>query len=262
MRILDIPSMLHVRNIASGSSGNSTLIWTENTRILVDAGVSALQIKRKVEKSGFEIEDIDAIIISHEHVDHIRGVERLSNRYGIKVYANDGTWLGINESKYVKKGVDNRGILRENMLIGDIRIESFPVSHDAIDPVGFKINNDGDSITMVTDVGHVTGYLLRKMEDSSLIMLEANHDVEMLRKGPYPYFLKERIMGPTGHLSNDECGYSLSKISGEDLQAVILAHISEKNNTPELAEKTVKKYVRGGVKILTAGKEIGPEVII
>jgi phosphoribosyl 1,2-cyclic phosphodiesterase len=250
--------MLHVRNLASGSSGNSTLIWTENARILVDAGLSALQIRRRVEDTGFEMGDIDAIIISHEHGDHIKGIEVLSRRYGITVYANEGTWLGINDSKHIKKGVENRGILRDEMQFGDLKVESFPVPHDAIDPVGFIVKHNGDEAVLVTDIGHPTSYLTKAMKRASLIVVESNHDVEMVKNGPYPYYLKQRILGPEGHLSNEDCGKAIFEAMNEDLGAVMLAHISENNNTPELAERTVREYIGEEMNIVLTGREPGP----
>ncbi len=246
--------MLHIRNLASGSSGNSTLVWTENARILVDAGLSALQIRRRVESTGFEIGDIDAILISHEHGDHIKGIEILSRRYGIPVYANEGTWLGIGESRHIKKGVENKALLRDEMSFGDMRVETFPVPHDANDPVGFAISNDGDRIVIVTDIGHTTEYLIRSIKGSSAIVIESNHDVEMLKNGPYPDYLKRRILGPEGHLSNEDCGRALSMSLNDDA-TVMLAHLSENNNTPELAESTVKRYIGEDRELILTSKE-------
>ncbi len=246
--------MLRIRNLASGSSGNSTLLWTDETAILVDAGLSALQIRRRVEASGLEIEDIEAILISHEHIDHIRGIERLSKRYGIRVYANEGTWLGI------RKDVENRGMLKDEMVFGDIRITGFPVPHDANDPVGFQVMHDGNKAVVVTDVGHPTKYLKNALEESSVIIIESNHDVDLLKNGPYPYYLKQRILGPEGHLSNEDCGKVLGEVINEDTVAVMLAHLSEHNNKPELAERTVKEYAGEGARIMLTGRGAAPEI--
>ncbi len=249
--------MLHMRNLASGSSGNSTIFWTDSSVILVDAGLTALQIRRRVEDTGFDIEEIDAILISHEHTDHIRGIEILSRRYGIKIYANEGTWKGIEKSKSVKKGVENRALLKDDMLFGDIRVESFPVPHDATDPVGFRISSGSESAVIVTDIGHPTSYLSRIIRKSSVIVIESNHDIEMLLNGPYPYYLKQRILGPEGHLSNEDCGRALEdSIDGD--KTVVLAHISEHNNTPELAEKTVRSHIGDGAELILTGRDPGP----
>lgn len=246
--------MLRIRNLASSSSGNSTLVSSDESTILLDAGLSALQIRKRVEDSGLEIEDIDGILISHEHIDHIRGIRLLSKRYGIKVYANEGTWLGI------KDEVENKGILEEEMEFGDIRVRNFPVPHDANDPVGFQIEHEGSTAVIATDIGHVTGYLLNAIRNAEVIIIESNHDVGMLKNGPYPYYLKQRILGPEGHLSNDDCGRALAEALGDDAHTVMLAHISEKNNTPELAMNTVKRYVSEDVKIMLAGKEPASEI--
>ncbi len=248
--------MLRIKNLASGSSGNSTLLRTEESAVLIDAGLSALQIRRRVEDSGLEIEDIDAILISHEHIDHIRGIKRLSERYGIKVYANEGTWRGI------KENIENRGLLEYKMKFGDLRVESFPVPHDANDPVGFKIAHEGNKAVIVTDIGHPTSYLLDALRDSLVTIIESNHDMEMLKNGPYPYYLKQRILGPEGHLSNDDCGKVLAEVINEDTVAVMLAHLSEKNNTPELAKRTVKRHIGDDSRIMLTGREAGPEIRI
>jgi len=252
--------MLHIRNLASGSSGNATLLWTEETAMLVDAGLSALQIRRRVEDSGFEIEDIEAVLISHEHIDHVRGIKRLSKRHGLKIYANEGTWKGINDE--LKNEVDKRELLRDEMIFGDIKVGSFPVPHDANDPVGFQIKHNGSKAVIVTDMGHPTRYLLNALREASVIIIESNYDVDMLKNGPYPYYLKQRILGPEGHLSNDDCGKTLAQTVTEDTVAIMLAHISEKNNTPELAKGTVQTHLEDGSKIILTGREPGPEISI
>ena len=251
-------AMLHIRNLASGSSGNSTLVRSEETAILIDAGLSALQIRKRVEDSGLEIGDIDAILISHEHGDHIKGIDVLSRRYGLKVYANEGTWLGIREK--LGKDIENAEILDYEMAFGDIRVESFPVPHDANDPVGFRIEHDGNNATVVTDMGHSTSYLLNALRDSAIIIIESNHDVEMLENGSYPYYLKQRILGPEGHLSNEDCGKVLKQSITDDTVAVMLAHLSEKNNTPELAKSTVMAHIGDDSRIMLTGREAGPEI--
>ena len=248
--------MLHIRNLASGSSGNSTLLWTDESALLIDAGISALQVRRRVEDSGLEMGDIDAILISHEHIDHIRGVRILSKRYGIPVYANEGTWRGIHQD------VENRAILEDEMRFGDIRIGTFPVPHDAIDPVGFEVMHDGNKFVAVTDIGRITTYLLKALKESSVILIEANHDVEMLINGPYPEYLKRRILGPEGHLSNEDCGKALHEAVNEDTHTVMLAHLSEKNNTPDLAERTVRAHLPENIDLRLTGKEPAGEIRI
>ncbi len=236
-----------MRNLSSGSKGNSTLVWTDDNAILLDAGISALQVRRRVADSGIEIEDVDAILISHEHIDHIRGIDVLSRRYGKKVYATSRTWENM------KIVPDERGILRREMRFGDIVIRTFPVPHDAVDPVGFEIYHEDSKVVAVTDIGHAPPYLLETMKDASLVLIESNHDVDMLQNGPYPYYLKQRILSEEGHLSNEDCGKALASSLNRDAVAVMLAHLSEENNTPELARRTAEENV--DVPVIVTGLE-------
>ena len=236
-----------MRNLSSGSKGNSTLVWTDDNAILLDAGISALQVRRRVADSGIEIEDVNAILISHEHIDHIRGIDVLSRRYSKKVYATSRTWENM------RIVPDERGILRREMRFGDIFVRTFPVPHDAVDPVGFEIYHEDSKVVAVTDIGHAPPYLLEAMKDASLVLIESNHDVSLLRNGPYPYYLKQRILSDEGHLSNDDCGKALASSLNRDAVAVMLAHLSEENNTPELARRTAEENV--DVPVMVTGLE-------
>ncbi len=230
--------MLRVRNLSSGSKGNATLVWTEESAILIDAGISGLQVRRRIDDSGLSIEDIDAILVSHEHIDHVRGTEILSRKYGKKVYATRETW---NSGKFL---AENRGILKREMSFGDITVKTFPVPHDAADPVGFEIFHGDAKVIAVTDIGYAPPYLLETMKDASLVIIESNHDVEMLKANPkYPPYLKNRILGRDGHLSNDDCAKALSAALNRDAVAVMLAHLSEENNRPELARSVAESSV-------------------
>jgi len=240
--------VLRVRNLSSGSKGNATLIWTENNAILIDAGISALQVRRRVEDSGLKIEDIDAILISHEHIDHVRGIEVLSRRYGRTVYATRSTWNNMRTLP------ENRGILEIEMNFGDIAVRTFPVPHDAVDPVGFEVMHGNRKVVAVTDIGYAPPYLLETMSDADLVIIESNHDVEMLKANPkYPPYLKNRILGTDGHLSNEDCASALESSLNRDAIAVMLAHLSEENNRPELARSVAESKI--DAKVIVTGLE-------
>jgi phosphoribosyl 1,2-cyclic phosphodiesterase len=182
--------VLRIRNLSSGSKGNATLVWTEENAVLIDAGISALQVRRRVEASGLEMDDIDAILISHEHIDHVRGIEVLSRRYGKTIYATEDTWENM------QKFPEHRGILRREMSFGGITVRTFPVPHDAADPVGFEVMHRDVKLVAVTDIGHAPPYLLETMSNADVVIIESNHDVEMLKANPkYPPYLKNRILG-------------------------------------------------------------------
>ena len=239
--------MLRVRNLSSGSKGNATLVWTDETAILIDAGISALQIRRRVADSGLEIEDVDAILVSHEHIDHVRGTKTLSGRYGKTVYATKDTWGSG------KIDAENRGVLKSELVFGDISVRTFPVPHDAADPVGFEIFHEDRKLVAVTDIGHVPPYLKETISDADVVIIESNHDVDMLMNGPYPYYLKQRILGADGHLSNDDCADALRESLNPDAVAVMLAHLSEENNRPELAKKAAEEST--DVPVIVTGLE-------
>jgi phosphoribosyl 1,2-cyclic phosphodiesterase len=188
-----------------------------------------------VEASGLEMDDIDAILISHEHIDHVRGIEVLSRRYGKMVYATEDTWENM------KKFPEHRGMLRREMSFGDITVRTFPVPHDAVDPVGFEVMHRDVKLVAVTDIGHAPPYLLQTMSDADVVIIESNHDVEMLKANPkYPPYLKSRILGRDGHLSNEDCASALESSLNPDAVAVMLAHLSEENNRPELARSVAE----------------------
>jgi len=240
--------VLRVRNLSSGSKGNVTLVWTEENAILIDAGISGLQVRRRIEDSGLEIDDIDAILVSHEHIDHVRGVEILSRRYGKRIYATEDTW---NSGKF---HAENRGTLGRELSFGDITVRTFPVPHDAADPVGFEIMHRDLKVVAVTDIGHVPPYLLKTMKDASLVIIESNHDVDMLKANPkYPPYLKNRILGRDGHLSNEDCAEALASSLNRNAVAVMLAHLSEENNSPELAQSVTAN--RTDVPVIVTGLE-------
>lgn len=230
--------------LASGSSGNSIYLGTDDTKILIDAGLSGKKINENLCKKGIDCKNIDAIFVTHEHKDHIKGVGILSRRYDIPVYATPGTWDGMKDEigeimphniKYV--------YAEENCIINDICIKPFLIPHDANEPVAYNIFVDNKKATVATDLGHITKPILEKLTDSNILLLEANHDTRMLKEGPYPYYLKERILGKFGHISNVIAGKVLREIFNSKLTYVYLGHLSEQNNVPKLAFDTVKSIL-------------------
>lgn len=220
--------------LASGSKGNACYIETENTRLLIDAGLSCRELIKRMELVGLEASRLDAIIITHEHSDHIKGVGPISRKFNSTVYSNSST---INRCiKTLGNTIINDQLQTGvSLKINDITVETFAKDHDAIDPIGLTVSSNGSRLGILTDVGMSTPQLEDMLQGCTGVLLEFNHDVEMLEDGPYPYYLKKRIKGSTGHLSNEQAGMLLKKLSHKRLNHVVLAHLSEVNNTPEKA---------------------------
>ncbi len=231
--------------ISSGSSGNCTYIATGGTRILIDAGESGKRIQEGLKTLGVDGDSLDALFITHEHADHIKGAGILSRRFDIPIYATQGTWEAM-EGDLGNIARHNRKIVYsgENCILNDICIRPFAIPHDAAEPVGYNIFADDIKMTLATDLGHVTDDLKENISDSSILLLEANHDLEMLRNGPYPVMLKKRILGDFGHISNIAAGEVLAEVMSEKLKHVFLGHLSAENNTPHLAYDTVEAILK------------------
>lgn len=229
-------------SLSSGSSGNCYLIGSEETYILIDAGISAKKITTGLSKLNLEPNDISAILVSHEHSDHIKGIDVLSKKYNIPVYSNEKTAEQLkNLCKYWELTDSRLFSINYEFNIGDLTLKAFPVSHDAADTVGFSVVNNNSKICTATDTGYVTDDILKEMADSDLIILEANHDEDILKMGRYPWFLKQRILGNHGHLSNESAAEAIAKtiISNPSKKSFLLAHLSHENNFPEMAYQTV-----------------------
>lgn len=227
--------------LASGSSGNSTYIATGGTRILIDAGVSGKRIQEALASLNVDGNSIDALFITHEHVDHIKGAGILSRRFDIPVYATQGTWDAMEELLGPISRQNKRIIYSdENCVINDICVKPFSIPHDAAEPVGFSVFADNIKMTVATDIGHITDGIKENIADSSVLLLESNHDEEMLKNGPYTWSLKKRILGDLGHLSNITAGSLLAEIMSERIKHVFLGHLSAENNTPHIAYDTVE----------------------
>ena len=232
--------MFNFCSLYSGSSGNCLLVETSNTKILIDAGESAKKITSALSLMSIEPSQIDAIVVTHEHSDHIKGLGTFSKKYNIPVYANYKTWEAMPEQRIKISECNIKNFtIEENFEIGDLKIHPFKIPHDAINPCGFNIMHNNRKISIATDIGHMTSNIIHKLEDSSFILLESNYDPEILKCSSYPYLLKKRIAGPNGHLPNSEAGKTISYLMNSGLKEVMLGHLSKENNFPELAYKTV-----------------------
>jgi len=226
--------------LASGSKGNSIYVESQDARFLIDVGLSAKQIEQRLQTRSIDPASIDAIVLTHAHSDHVRGVSVFAKRYQIPVYGHPDTLASITRFLKPAQPVEPRV---EPFQIKNIHFTPFRVSHDCDPTVGYLIENDGKVFSICTDLGVITDDVLRHVEKANALLLESNHDPEMLMGGPYPWDLKERIAGRQGHLSNHNAGEVLYEIFGNQLDHVVLGHLSDKNNHPELALKTVQKYV-------------------
>lgn len=236
-------------SIASGSSGNCIYAGTERTHMLIDAGVSAKRIEKGLFELGLKPSEISAVCITHEHSDHIRGLGVLARKYGIPVYATEGTLKEIRKTKSLGEypGELLHAILPDaDFLVGEMTVRPFQIDHDAADPVAYRIQAGTKSIAVITDLGHYNQYVIDHLLDLNAVLLESNHDLRMLETGPYPYYLKRRIMGDFGHLSNENAGRLLNCILNDKLKYILLGHLSKENNMPELAYETVRLEVDMG----------------
>ncbi len=232
--------MLKFCSLYSGSSGNCLFVSSKNTKILVDCGTSCKKICEGLASISSSIEEIDAILITHEHSDHIQSLGMVSQKFNIPVYANLETWNAMEGTKQkISPSNINYFNVNEDFLINDLEIHPFSIPHDAANPCGFNIHNGKKKISIATDIGHMDTSTLQELEQSSFILLESNYEPEMLNVSRYPFALKQRIKGPYGHLSNEDAGKTISYLMKKDLKQVMLGHLSKENNFPELAYKTV-----------------------
>lgn len=233
-------------SIASGSSGNCIYIGNSNTHLLIDTGISKKKIEIGLETLGLTGDDITAILITHEHVDHIQGLGVFCRKYQVPIYATKGTVQGILDYKGLGKlpeGLLHEISVGEPFEIQDMQVYPFAISHDANEPSAYRIESDDKKIAIATDLGEYDDTIVANLKGLDGILLEANHDVHMVEVGPYPYPLKQRVLGNRGHLSNELSGRLLCDILHDKLQFIVLGHLSKENNFPELALETVKLEV-------------------
>lgn len=241
--------MLELCSIASGSSGNCICAGSENCHVLVDAGISGKKIENGLNSIGLTAKELQGILITHEHIDHVAGLGVMARRYGLPMYATRGTIDAICNIKSV--GEIDKELFRpiqkgEDFVIGDLNIHPIGISHDAADPVAYRMSCGDKSMAVATDMGTYDDGMVEELSHLNLLLLEANHDIHMLQMGPYPYPLKQRILGDRGHLSNERSGQLLGQLLHDNFGAVMLGHLSKENNYEELAYETVRLEVNEG----------------
>lgn len=229
--------------LASGSKGNAALVSTDSQRFLIDVGVSCRELVKRMREAGAEPQQLDGVFLTHEHIDHVKGLATFAKKYQTPLYASEGTWRAL-FNKYPGMPRANCRLTGKSMLCGDVRVDSFEIPHDAAQPQGYSFNwrSGGSKCTYVTDTGFITPTVREAVCGSDVLVLEANHDVEMLKTGSYPYDLKQRILGMRGHLANVTAAQLLLHLPRLP-RHVILAHLSEQNNRPQLALDTVQNIL-------------------
>lgn len=243
-------------SIASGSSGNCIYVGSEATHLLVDAGISGKRTENGLRELGLTMGDIDGILVTHEHADHISGLGVIVRKYEIPVYATAGTIQAMQENGGL--GMLEPELFHEvredqKFIIKDLTVNPMQISHDAAQPVGYRISYGKKKVAVCTDLGVYNDYTVECLKGMDALLLEANHDVNMLQVGPYPYYLKKRILGDRGHLSNENSGRLLCRILHDGLKTVFLGHLSKENNLPELAFESVRMEINMGDNPYKAG---------
>lgn len=233
---------MRICQLASGSKGNSIYIESDCTKVLIDAGLSARELARRLLEIGVAAQDLDAVIISHEHRDHCIGAGPLCRRYNVPLYCLPQTFAALPAIGAVDYcALETAGVL----CLRDLRVETFPIAHDAVAPVGFVLTTDRARVGIATDLGVVTRLVRERLQRCQVLVLETNHDEQMLHDGPYPWHLKQRVRGRHGHLSNTQAAELLEDLLWPELQAVFMAHMSETNNTEELARQRMDRVLNG-----------------
>ncbi len=249
--------MTRFLTLFSSSSGNSILISNDDTNILIDAGVSASKICHALEDAGISPAEIDGVFITHEHSDHTSGIRVLSKKYHIPVFANSRTMeMVIKNAPDLPQGSINIIANSETYNIRSMRVKAFVTPHDSASSVGYVVESEDKKYGICTDTGTITKAMLSSLAGCEAVLIESNHDVDMLRDGPYPYNLKKRILSDEGHLSNDKCAWLATQLAIWGTKRILLGHLSEQNNTPQKAFDTVKKSLENN------GFRIGNDVIL
>ena len=259
--------MIKLCTLFSGSSGNATFVGTDRVKLLVDAGRTAKDIERELSAIGEDPRELDAVLVTHEHIDHIYGVGVLARRYGVKVAANERTWnamadkLGkIDDAQRVVLSKNGGSTAESEFTLGDLDIQAFPVPHDAAATVGYSFIGKRGKVTVATDTAYVSNELRRQCAGSAAVLIESNHDIEMLKHGPYPQHLIARIASKHGHMSNVDCAAFFAELAQSGTRAFILGHLSKDNNLPEQALSTAADVLtRTGVKLVEYGDIVPPD---
>lgn len=241
--------MLELCAIASGSSGNCICVGSDHTHVLIDAGVSGKKIENGLNEIDLKTSEMQGILVTHEHTDHIAGLGVLARRYGIPIFATEKTVDAILHTKSVGKiDEDLFQVIHpgKRFSIGELVFHPIGISHDAADPVAYKVMHEDKSVAVVTDLGNYNQAIVNELQGLDALLLEANHDVKMLQMGIYPYPLKQRILGDRGHLSNERSGQLLCELLHDNFKSVILGHLSKENNYEELAYEAVRLEVTMG----------------
>lgn len=218
--------------LGSGSRGNATLVASRNCMVMIDCGFSLAESTRRLSRLGVEPEQLDAVLVTHEHSDHISGVGKLARRYGLAVWMTRGTQRVWKDELAARAEAVSPHC---GFSIGDIEVQPFPVPHDACEPCQYVLEHQGKKLGILSDAGKITPHICAQLDGCDALLLECNHDPDMLANGPYPPALKERVAGSLGHLSNRQSAALLQRLTTTSLQQLVLTHISEKNNTPGLA---------------------------
>ncbi len=233
--------MVSFLSLVSGSSGNASFLSDGKTNILIDCGLSGKQLAAALDCAGFRAEDLDAVLITHEHSDHIKGAGVVARRYKLPIYATSPTIASMNIGK-VERFVEI--VPGESFEIGTIGVLPFSIPHDAADPVGYRFEAGGESLAVATDIGRMNEYIMENLRGCHRLILESNHDCRMLECGPYPSALKKRIRGEFGHLSNDEAAEAAVDLIRSGAEHILLGHLSRENNMPQLAMVTAESAAK------------------
>lgn len=244
--------------LASGSTGNALVIDNGEVKLMVDAGLSARRIESFMQARDLSCEQLDGILVTHEHADHIQGLGALSRKYRLPIYANEKTWDAM-ESKIGKIDPDHRKVFvtGDELDFGNLKVRSYEISHDAAEPVGYSFIQGDVKMSLMTDMGYVSPNVKEAVAESDVLILECNHDIELLRVGRYPWNVKRRILGDLGHLSNDAAAEALCELLTEKTRRVYMAHLSRDHNMIDLARMTVEQQLEAeGIQLQKHGTEL------
>jgi len=241
--------MFNFCSLYSGSSGNCLYVETSTTKILIDSGVSCKKVENALSSLDINPSNINAILVTHEHSDHVKGLSTVSKKYNIPVFATKETFENMPSQTFKLEEKNIKAFnIEDNFSIGDIKVSPFSIPHDAANPCGFNISNGNKTISIATDIGHMNSAILKRLEGSSFLLLESNYDTEVLKCCSYPFSLKTRISGPTGHLSNDMASKTITYLLKNGLKTAMLGHLSKDSNFPELAySTTVNEILSNGI---------------